>query len=333
MEDNTVVLERPANYGTAPDYDGLWKALIEELFEEFMQFFAPDLYDEIDFSKGSEFLNKELLKEFINEKKGRVEADQIVKVCLKNGHERWILIHIEVQGKTGKGFAKRMFRYFYRIYDKHNQEVYAIALLTDTEQAIVPNHFHYSFFGTELDYRYNVYSFHNQSIKKLEASSNPFSDAVIAGIYAGKTRHDANRRYAFKRKLMIQILQSTPTQPEHTRTYLSALFHFIDNILQVSNELEEKLEEDIIPYIRKGAEQQMLAGRKSNPWTKVLAEFEEKGLERGLERGIEKGIAKGREEAAKDFAKELIRKDFQNEQIMELTKLDLVEVEKLRESL
>ncbi|ASK64336.1 hypothetical protein CFK37_08680 [Virgibacillus phasianinus] len=85
----------------------------------------------------------------------------------------------------------------------------------------------------------------------------------------------------------------------------------------------------------------MLAGRKSNPWTKVLAEFEEKGLERGLERGIEKGIekglekgiAKGREEAAKDFAKELIRKDFQNEQIVELTKLDLVEVEELRESL
>lgn len=41
------------------------------------------------------------------------------------------------------------------------------------------------------------------------------------------------------------------TQQENTRTYLSALFHFIDNILQVSEDLTTKLKDDIIPYLGK----------------------------------------------------------------------------------
>ncbi|ASN04158.1 RpnC/YadD family protein [Virgibacillus necropolis] len=169
MEANTVVLERTTNYEATPDYDGLWKALIEE----FMQFFANDLFDAIDFSRGSEFLNKELLKEPIKEKKGKVVADQIVKVFLKSGQEKWILIHIEVQGRAGKDFTKRMFRYFYRIYDKHNREVYAIALLTDAKQSSNSNHFQYDFYGTKVDYTFNVYAFQNQDIKKLVESTNP----------------------------------------------------------------------------------------------------------------------------------------------------------------
>lgn len=47
MEANAFVLERPSDYETTPDYDGLWKTLIEEVFEEFIQFFAADLYKEM----------------------------------------------------------------------------------------------------------------------------------------------------------------------------------------------------------------------------------------------------------------------------------------------
>ena len=88
-------MEKPSGYGVV-DYDGLWKKLIYELFEEFMLFFAPDLYEEIDFLKEPEFLQQELFQEIMQEKKGKQVADQIVKVFLKNGEEKWILIHIEV---------------------------------------------------------------------------------------------------------------------------------------------------------------------------------------------------------------------------------------------
>ncbi|WP_154669867.1 hypothetical protein [Bacillus niameyensis] len=42
------VLERPQDY-TSIDYDGLWKKLLSDLFEEFVLFFAPDLFEDIDF--------------------------------------------------------------------------------------------------------------------------------------------------------------------------------------------------------------------------------------------------------------------------------------------
>ncbi|WP_449354504.1 hypothetical protein ACUL41_15745 [Virgibacillus natechei] len=50
MEVATIVREKGPDYKSTPDEDGLWKKLIADLFEEFMLFFAPDLYEEIDFS-------------------------------------------------------------------------------------------------------------------------------------------------------------------------------------------------------------------------------------------------------------------------------------------
>src|SRR5690625_3812047 len=109
-----AVQEKPVGY-SSPDYDRLWKKIIADLFEEFMLFFAPDLYEEIDFNKEPDFLQQELFKEIIKGKKGRNVADQVVKVSLKTGEDKWILIHIEVQDKANSDFSNRMFRYFYRI--------------------------------------------------------------------------------------------------------------------------------------------------------------------------------------------------------------------------
>ena len=66
----------------------------------------------------------------MDEKKGNRSADQIVKVRLKDGHEQWILIHIEVQSTNEKDFSERMFQYFYRIYDAYAQEIVAMAVMT-----------------------------------------------------------------------------------------------------------------------------------------------------------------------------------------------------------
>ena len=71
-----MVLEDINEYkASPPDYDGLWKKIIEELFEEFMLFFAPDLYKEIDFSTEPDFQRKELYQKLIKGKKGRNDAD------------------------------------------------------------------------------------------------------------------------------------------------------------------------------------------------------------------------------------------------------------------
>lgn len=92
------VMERPSKYASFVDQDGLWKKVIGDLFEQFVLFFLPDFYEEVDFSKSVDFLDHELHKIVRNRRKGLNRADKLVKVHLKNGQERWVLVHVEVQG-------------------------------------------------------------------------------------------------------------------------------------------------------------------------------------------------------------------------------------------
>ncbi|WP_186671157.1 Rpn family recombination-promoting nuclease/putative transposase [Sporosarcina sp. BP05] len=146
---NALILEKTSAYKVSNvDQDGLWKKVIADLFEDFLLFFLPDLYEKIDFTKPPDFLQQELFKVIIEKKKGRKIADQIVKVHLKDGQEKWILIHIEVQGDADLDFPKRMFQYFYRIYDRYDQEIVAMAIQTGADERIIPNAFEYAYFGT-----------------------------------------------------------------------------------------------------------------------------------------------------------------------------------------
>ena len=113
-------------------------------------FFAPELYKEIDFSKAPDFLQQELFQEIANRKKGTNYANQIVKVHLKGGEEKWILVHIEVEGSLDEDFPERMFRYFYRIYDKYNRKIVALAVKTNPGGGVKILSFNYSYFGTTL---------------------------------------------------------------------------------------------------------------------------------------------------------------------------------------
>jgi hypothetical protein len=73
---------------------------------------------------GTESLDKELQeiqKEiFDKENSEKVVSDKILKVKLKEKGSKILFIHVEVQSysKGDKVFGERMFRYFYRIWDK-----------------------------------------------------------------------------------------------------------------------------------------------------------------------------------------------------------------------
>ncbi|QQK74766.1 hypothetical protein HUG15_03515 [Salicibibacter cibarius] len=80
-----------------------------------------------------------------------------MQVHLKDGKEQWILVHVEVQRDKEDHFSERMFQYFYRIFDKYDQKIYAIALLTDANRSFHPTSYDYHFHGTSLTYAYNTY--------------------------------------------------------------------------------------------------------------------------------------------------------------------------------
>ena len=105
------------------DYDSPWKEAVEHHFSEFMEFYFPDAYAQIDWSKEHVFLDQELRAVVQDAELGKRFVDKLVRVTLLNGDEKWIYIHIEVQGAKQAGFAKRMFVYNYRIYDRYDKPV------------------------------------------------------------------------------------------------------------------------------------------------------------------------------------------------------------------
>jgi len=203
-----LVFERPTHYhATVVNQDGLWKKVIGDLFEDFLLFFAPELYNEVDFSKAPDFLQQELFQEIANRKKGTNYADQIVKVHLHDGEEKWILVHIEVEGSLDSDFPKRMFRYFYRIYDKYEKKIVAFAVRTGPGGSKEPSVFNYSYFGTTLDYAYNTYNVSDYAEDELALSNRLFCKVVLAAKYMHGTKNRMDERYRFKMKLMREILK------------------------------------------------------------------------------------------------------------------------------
>ena len=59
-------------------------------------------------------LDKELQPIVRQAEHGRRYVDKLVKVWLKDGEERWLLIHIEVQTRKEGEFPERMYVYNHR---------------------------------------------------------------------------------------------------------------------------------------------------------------------------------------------------------------------------
>ncbi|WP_223833795.1 RpnC/YadD family protein [Spirosoma profusum] len=102
----------------------MWKAILEDVFDDFLRFFYPNADDLFDFDKGFGYLDKELEQLFPPEQDTYQPryVDKLVKVFTQKAGkpiEQWILVHIEVQGYKDPHFAERMFQYYYRIFDKY----------------------------------------------------------------------------------------------------------------------------------------------------------------------------------------------------------------------
>ncbi|NES72513.1 MAG: hypothetical protein F6K24_48625 [Okeania sp. SIO2D1] len=69
---------------TKGEYDSPWKEALDVYFPEFMAFFFPDAYQEIDWEKGYETLDKEFQQIVQDANLGKRLADKLVKVWLKN---------------------------------------------------------------------------------------------------------------------------------------------------------------------------------------------------------------------------------------------------------
>ncbi len=284
-----------------------WKEIVKEYFPEFIDFFFPQIGEEIDYKKGYEFLDKEFEKVVKDAKIGTRLADLLVKVYLKSGEEKWLLIHIEVQGYYEKDFAKRMYIYNYRIFDRYGIDVISLALLIDSIASFRPESYERKFKGFELIFRFPIVKLidykKEERYKALEKQiemkgKNPISFVVMSYLKEIETGKDIDSKLFWKITLVKGLYEAG-----YTKKDILNLYRFIDWILRLPDGIKEKFHEEIIRYEEV----------KKMPY---ITTAEEIGIEKGLKEGIEKGLREGIEKGLKEGIKLALEIKFGGEGLM-----------------
>lgn len=208
--------------------DKAWKIIINELFEQFIGFFMPEIYDFIDFSIKPKLLDNEFKALFPESESDDRRVDRLFEVKLKNGEEKWILLHIEIQSYEDKDFSKRMYHYYSRIFDKYDKEIEAIAVFTYKSDKHKYSEYKRELNTTSLVYKYKIYDIAIQDIQKLEKSNNPFSFVIQTLIKAFDYKESDENNFNFKLELTKLLLDSGFIQKE-----INNLFSFINYVFEI----------------------------------------------------------------------------------------------------
>jgi hypothetical protein len=189
---------RRARRAPGVDFDSPWKEALDHYFEPCMAFFFPMADADIDWGRGFETLDKELQPIVRQAKHGRRYVDKLVKVWLKSGEEKWLLIHIEVQAWKEGDFPRRMFVYNHRIFDRYGQEVISLAILIDDDPAWRPSRYECGRWGFRTGIEFPIVKLLDYAPKyqELEADPNPFATVVLAHLKALETRRSPAERHA-----------------------------------------------------------------------------------------------------------------------------------------
>lgn len=281
---DSVIIDGPE----ADDYDNPWKDAIEKYLSSFLHFFFPAAHAEIDWAHPPTFLDQELRILARDAGSGKRIVDKLARVKRIDGEPAWVYIHLEVQGQQQEHFSKRMFVYHYRLFDRYQQPIASLALLTDDQPRWRPDRFVYRALGCGLSLTYPVAKLTDWagSEDKLADSRNPFALLTRAHLATRATRHDPKARKAAKWQL-LKYLYEHAWAPQEVIDF----YQVLDWMMRLPKELEQQLRQDV------SALEGELTMRYVTSFERLaMEEGMEKGLEKGLEQGLEQGLEKGIQE-------------------------------------
>lgn len=266
-----------------PDqYDTPWKEAIERYFPEFMAFYFPSACAQIDWQCGYAFLDQELQAITLDAEIGKRFVDKLVRVTRLSGQDDWIYIHLEVQGTVQTEFAKRMFVYNYRIFDKYERPVASMAVLADEHAHWKPQEFGYEVLDCQMGIRFPVAKLQDYSAREqaLAEDPNPFALVTLAHLQTQSTRKDPQARFDAKWKL-VQLLYRRGWD----RQRILDLLFVLDWMMSLPDHLSKALRDNIHAL-------------EQEEKLKYVSTFErlatEEGLQKGLQQGMQQGMQQGK---------------------------------------
>lgn len=260
------------------DYDSPWKEAISRYFPPFMEFFFPQAYANINWERGYEFLDTELMQVVREAELGKRWVDKLVKVWRINGSETWVLVHIEIQSQVQSGFAQRMYVYSYRLFDYYERQVASLAVLADDQESWRPQEYSYEIWGCRVSLEFPVVKLWDylDQWDILEQSPNPFAVLVMAHLKTLTTSNKAQERLQWKLNLVKGLYQRG-----YSRQDILEIFRLIDWMMSLPKDLQRGFKQEILRYEE---ENQM-------PYITSIEQLAiEEGREQGLQQGLQQGI-------------------------------------------
>lgn len=245
------------------DHDRLFKELLTIFFLDFVELFLPDAYAYLELDSVA-FLDKELFTDVTAGE--QYEADLVVKARVR-GQESFFLIHLEHQAQPQANFSQRMFRYFARLYEKHELPVYPVALFSyDAPQRPEPSSHRVEFPGwAVLEFNYRVIQLNQLRWRDFARHHNPVASALMARMRM--TPHE-RKRVKFECLRLLATLKLD-------RARMQLIAGFIDTYLRLNAEEEQWLRAKIMKT--------ELAGQEA--FMEIVTSWEEAGIQKGLQQG------------------------------------------------
>ena len=172
--------------------------------------------------------------------------DRLVKVWLKDGSEKWVLVHVEVQPQRNEALPKRLFQYYFRTFDLFDgAPLTCLAILGDNTADWKPQSFSAGWWGTSVAFQFRVEKLkeYNDRLTELELSRNPFARFVLAHLKTVETQGDYETRSAWKVRIIQGLYEMGVSEAE-----IGQLYHDFDWLLGLPEALAVRYYETIVRF-------------------------------------------------------------------------------------
>lgn len=278
-------------------HDQLFKELIHNFFEEFIQAFFPEVHEHIDF-QSIQPMSEEVFTDLLDGESRR--ADIVIEAKLK-GEDTLLIIHVEPQSSHQTYFHERMYHYYSLLYNKYRKPILPIAVFSYDEKRTAKNQFTIEFpFYQVLVFNFLKLELGHMNWRKYLQSDNPVAAALLS-----KMGYTDEEKVQVKREFLRMIVKM-----ELTPAKMRIILGFFEKYLILDEEEEETLMEEI---------KQM---DESESIMHLPISWEEKGKQEGRK--------EGEKEARRAIALEMLKEGASIDFIIKVTKLDRTEIEEFK---
>ncbi len=224
---------RPIEIDDMTDHDRLFKELLSTFFIEFIELFFPQIASTID-RNSIRFLPQ---KYFADLTSGEEKIIDLLVEVKQAGQDVGFLVHVEAQSYTEKDFARRIFFYFARLYQKYLQKVYPIVVFSFDEPRREEVYTHTVEFADlkVLEFNFASIQLNRLNWRDFVHQPNPVAAALMA-----KMQIEPRERPRVKAEC-LRLLATLRLDPARTRL----ISGFVDTYLNLNLQEEQRFQEEI----------------------------------------------------------------------------------------